>query len=124
MRANFRNFFLAIDAVWLRLARPLYVKELGTLLRGRPNFIAASLFYCTYIIGVEIFVLLPALQANSWLQACGLGAFFGAVAYATYDLTNLATLKNWSAKLTAIDIAWGAFVTATAAMVTFFIMQG
>lgn len=119
----FGVIFLAIDATWLRATNALYKKELGHLLRAQPNFIAAGLFYLIYIAGALVFALLPSLQSASWVQAASLGALFGVVTYATYDLTNLAAIKNWSSKLAVIDIVWGAFASAVAITITFFIIQ-
>lgn len=109
--------FAVIDAVWLRLMRNVYQREFRGLLRQRPNLTAAIVFYVLYIFGVVIFVVLPALATTVW-QAGIMGALFGLVTYATYDLTNLATLKQWSVKMTVIDMIWGAFLTATSALAT------
>lgn len=110
--------FLVIDVIWLRfVALSFYQREIGHLLLEDFNFVAAGLFYLLFIAGVVVFVVAPALQAGSWKTALVLGALFGLVTYATYDLTNLATLKGWSPLVTAVDIAWGAVLTSTSAIV-------
>ena len=120
----FGAIFGLIDAVWLKNMRPLYDKELGSLLRAKPKMLPAVMFYGIYVVGSVVFVVVPAVQADVWWQGLVMGAIFGIVAYATYDLTNLATLKNWSAKIALIDIVWGGVVTAIAsAVVTWALMQ-
>jgi uncharacterized membrane protein len=107
--------FLALDAVWLGVvSRGLYQREIGPLLLARPNFGAAAAFYALYIIGLVYFCVMPGLAEQSALRGMINGALFGVIAYATYDLTNLATLKGWSEMLVFIDIAWGAFASALA----------
>ena len=104
--------FLAIDFVWLAfVARGFYSKHLGFLLSDRPNWWAAFVFYVLFVAGLLVFAAVPGIQAGSLRRALLLGGFFGLVAYATYDLTNLATLKGWPASLTVIDLCWGTFVT-------------
>src|SRR4051812_8152233 len=85
--------FLLLDGLWLGvLARKTYEVEFGALLRQQPNMIAAVLFYALYLLGVQVFAVLPGAEHGSWQRALILGAMLGLVAYATYDLTNLATL--------------------------------
>ena len=115
--------FATIDAVWLKMMRMVYECEFGTLLRKRPNMAAAVIFYILYIIGVVVFAVLPALATTMLWQAGMMGALFGLIAYATYDLTNLATLKQWSVKITIIDMLWGAFLTGTSALVATYILN-
>jgi uncharacterized membrane protein len=113
-----------IDAVWLSvIATKFYKSEIGKLLLANPNMVAAVAFYIIYIIGVVMFVVNPALEKQSWQYAAGYGALFGLVAYATYDLTNLATLKNWSLKVVLVDMAWGAFLTAAVGLITYWIVS-
>lgn len=108
--------FLALDALWLGVvARSLYQREFGQMLLERPNMPAAALFYALYLGGVVFFAVKPALEAGSWPRAILNGALFGLVAYATYDLTNLATLKGFPVKVVVPDLLWGAAVTAVAA---------
>jgi uncharacterized membrane protein len=108
--------FIGLDFAWLSLvARGLYAHEIGPLLLDRPLLAPGVLFYGLYLLGIVIFVVAPALERRRWIRAAGFGALFGLIAYATYDLTNLATLKGFSARLTVIDLAWGMVVTAVAA---------
>ena len=116
--------FGLIDAIWLKTMRPVYEKELHGLLREKPRMVPAVIFYAIYVIGVVVFVIMPAVQANAWWQAGLMGVLFGIASYATYDLTNLATLKNWSNKIAVIDIIWGGAVTAvSSAFVAWLVMQ-
>ena len=106
--------FFALDFVWISLAmKHLYQAKLGPLLLEKPNFAVAAGFYLLYVVGIVVFAVMPALAQGNWVRALWTGALFGLVAYGTYDLTNLATLKLWSLKLTVIDMAWGTFVTAS-----------
>ncbi len=108
--------FLAIDMIWLGLvAREFYKKHLGFLLSEHPNWWAAIVFYMLFIAGLLVFTVVPGLQAASLRKAMLLGAFFGLVTYATYDLTNMATVKNWPWIVTVVDMIWG---TVLAAVVT------
>lgn len=105
-----------LDFVWLsNTAGPVYHRALGAVMAQNPNMTAAVAFYLVYIVGVLIFAVRPALQSGDWRQALVMGALFGFFAYATYDLTNLATLKVWSLKVSLIDMAWGTILTASAA---------
>lgn len=108
--------FLALDAVWLSsMHTTLYQPAIGHLLSGTVDWTAAGLFYALYITGLLVFAVAPALTSGRWGVALGRGALFGLLAYATYDLTNQATLKVWATKITVADILWGTFVTALAA---------
>ncbi len=113
-----------LDFVWLGfVAKKLYWSEMGKLLLDKPNMVPALIFYVIYVIGVVVLVVNPALTKDSWLYALGLGAFFGFVAYATYDLTNLSTMKGFSAKIVVIDMIWGALLTAVVAAGTVALVQ-
>jgi uncharacterized membrane protein len=106
--------FFAIDMVWLGVvAKNLYQKHLGHLLRSDVNWVAAISFYLLFIVGILIFAVFPAVEKESLQRALVLGALFGFIAYATYDLTNLATLKSWPSTIVWIDMAWGAILTAS-----------
>ncbi len=106
--------FLAIDLVWLAVMAPrFYRRQLGALLSDQPVWWAALLFYLLFVAGLLVFAILPGLQARSLSRALLLGAFFGLVCYATYDLTNLATVKNWPWLVTAVDMVWGAVLAAS-----------
>lgn len=108
--------FVALDFVWLTMiARSIYQSELRELLATNLNYAAAAAFYAIYVVGIVVLAVHPALQANSLVLACVSGAVLGLVAYATYDLTNLATLKTWSMKVAVLDMGWGTLLTAVAA---------
>ncbi len=108
--------FFALDYVWLtRVAIAFYRQNIGELLLATPNFAAAGIFYLFYVIGIVYFAVMPAVTANSVLTALLNGAILGLLAYGTYDMTNLATLKGWSLSVSLVDMAWGAVLTATAA---------
>ena len=108
--------FCGLDFVWLGfVAKGYYQSQVGTLLLEKPNLPVAALFYVLYIVGVLIFAVLPALETRQWSRALLYGALFGFFAYATYDLTNLATLKGWSTGLALLDLTWGAVVTGISA---------
>ena len=110
--------FLILDAIWLGLiSRNLYQREIGELLLPKPKLGAAAVFYVIYIVGLVYFCVAPGVAGQSALRGLLNGAMFGIVAYATYDLTNLATLKDWSTTLVFIDIAWGAVASAIASAV-------
>jgi uncharacterized membrane protein len=112
--------FCAVDFVWLRvMASRLYLPTLGDMLLDEVRIAPAIVFYLLYPLGLVIFVVLPALKSDSVASALGFGALFGLIAYATYDLTNYATLKNWSFTITAADMAYGAFASALAAAAAF-----
>jgi len=114
--------FLAIDGVWLGVvARNLYGKYLGYLMAPKTVWPAAVLFYLLYVVGVLVFAVLPGLQARSLGRAAALGALLGLIAYATYDLTNLATVKAWPVLITVVDLIWGAVLTAAVSAVGFLI---
>jgi len=105
------------DWLWLGVAaRDFYASRLGALLRPEPNWVPALLFYPLYVCGLLVFCVEPARLAGSGRGALGRGALFGLVAYATYDLSNLATLTGWPVAVTAADIAWGVFISAMAAL--------
>jgi uncharacterized membrane protein len=114
--------FLAIDMIWLGfIAKSFYAQQIGFLMKPNINWIAAILFYLIFIVGLVIFVILPAIEKSSWVFALFSGALFGLITYATYDLTNLATLKDWPLLVTAVDLAWGAVLAASVSIVTYFI---
>ncbi len=111
--------FTLIDMVWLLfISRKLYQAKIGHLMADKVNFVAAGLFYLLFIGALVFFVISPATDKASVWYALGAGAFFGLVAYATYDLTNLATLKGWPVSLTMIDLCWGTFVTGVSCALT------
>lgn len=107
---------VALDMLWLRVIAPeWYQQGIGHLMGGQVNLVAAALFYLLFPLGVVIFAVTPSLP-HGGLNAVVMGALFGFFAYATYDLTNLATLKGWPLGLSVIDIAWGSFVSGVSAL--------
>ncbi|MFP0195884.1 MULTISPECIES: DUF2177 family protein [Pseudomonas] len=109
--------FLLLDGLWLGvLMAPTYRELLGSLMLEKPLLVPAAVFYCLYVFGCVVFVVLPSL---TWQRAARLGALLGLVAYGTYDLTNWATLRGWSAQVSLMDWAWGTFATALACTVGF-----
>ena len=111
---------LALDFVWLSVTGgPLYRRVLGDLLLEKFNVAPAALFYLLYGVGVVVFAVSPAFDAPAWTSALWRGLLFGGVAYATYDLTNQATLRSWSTALTAADLIWGAVLTGVAAITAY-----
>ena len=116
--------FFAIDMAWLGfIAKDLYRKYLGGFLSDKVNWPAAIIFYLLFIVGIFYFSILPAVEKNSLTKAIISGAFFGIITYATYDLTNLATLKNWPLPIVFIDIAWGALLTGIVSTAGYFIVK-
>jgi len=112
--------FFAVDLLWLGIiAKKLYQKEIGHLLKTDVNWIAAVVFYLLFIGGLVVFVLMPAVDAGSLSKAILLGALFGFITYATYDLTNLATMKDWPLKITFIDLAWGTILGTSTSTITY-----
>ena len=107
---------VAIDLVWLDLiAKPLYQQGIGHLMAAEPKLAAGAVFYLLYPVGLMVFAVIPG-AALGWGDTALKAAMFGFFAYATYDLTNLATLKNWPLSLALIDMAWGTGVSAVAAL--------
>ena len=98
--------FLGLDALWLsRIALSMYRREIGGLLLDKPNLLIAGLFYLIFVVGIVLLAIFPALNGGTWVNALLMGAVLGLVAYGTYDITNLSTLKGWSTKLAVIDIS-------------------
>ena len=117
--ATFLTFF-AIDMLWLGwVARSFYRKYLGFLMAPAPNWLAAVIFYLLFILGILVFVVLPGLQEGSLKTTLIRAALYGLITYATYDLTNLATLKNWPVFLTVVDITWGVVLSTLVSLVSF-----
>jgi len=114
--------FFAIDMLWLGfVAKNFYSKQIGSLMKPDINWSAAIVFYIIFIAGLVIFVITPAVLKNSWTQAVLMGALFGFVCYATYDLTNLAVAKDWPLLVTIVDLIWGAVLAASVSVITFLI---
>ncbi len=116
--------FLVIDAVWLFSTAGLYKAKLGHLMASTPNFVPAALFYLIYAAGLMHFVIGPAIKSGASLMHVALaGAFFGLVAYATYDLTNHAVMKEWPVLITILDIIWGTILTSLVSCIVVWIAR-
>lgn len=114
--------FLILDGLWLGvIAKSFYAKQIGFLFKTDINWVAALVFYLLFIVTLILFVINPAIEKNSLTHAILFGALFGFITYATYDLTNLATLKDWPLTVTIVDLIWGSFVTAAVSTTTFLI---
>ena len=109
--------FLIVDALWLGfVAKAFYQQRLSGHLKSRPNLGAAAAFYLVYVCGVVLFAISPALGTGSWETAFLYGLLFGFFCYATYDMTNLATLRDWPVAVVIVDIAWGTLITGLTAV--------
>lgn len=111
--------FLGADYIWLNRAMSFYRNSLGDLLAEKPNLIAAAALYLIYFVGIVVFSVMPAARNDGGISAILLGGLLGLVAFATYDLTNLATLSRWPAVVVVVDMVWGTFVTALASFAGF-----
>lgn len=115
--------FLAIDGLWLTLiAKNFYAKHLGFLMTKTPNLTAAGIFYIIYVFTMVVLIISPALQKGSLMSAVLTGALFGLCAYATYDLTNLATIKDWPLLVTIVDLIWGTVLSAAVAGISYLVL--
>jgi uncharacterized membrane protein len=116
--------FFAIDMVWLGLvAKNFYAKQIGFLMKTNVNWTAAIIFYLLFIVGLILFVIQPGLDKNSWQNVLVMGAIFGLITYATYDLTNLATIKDWPLTVTIVDLVWGMVLSASVSTISFLIAK-
>ena len=114
--------FFVIDMVWLVLiAKKFYQEQIGFLMKPDINWFAAIIFYLLFIVGLIIFVISPAVEKHSWVHALLFGALFGLITYATYDLTNLATLKDWPLLVTVVDLIWGSVLASSISLITYII---
>ncbi|MCU0288702.1 MAG: DUF2177 family protein [Acidobacteria bacterium] len=112
--------FFVIDMAWLGLvARSFYRKHLGFLMNPSPNWFAAIIFYMLFIVGILVFVVVPGLENNSLKTTLLRAALFGLITYATYDLTNLATVKDWPLLVTVVDMIWGTVLSAAVSFIGF-----
>ena len=119
---SFLITMLVIDLVWLLgIAKSLYRDEMGELMATEPKLIAGLAFYLLYALGAIIFVVIPALSKQSLIYALQYGALFGLFCYMTYDLTNLAVIRDFPMRLAFIDIAWGSFVTAVVSGIAYWV---
>ena len=115
--------FFLVDIVWLGfISKNLYKKYLGNLMAPKVNWTAAIIFYLVFIIGLVFFAINPAIEKESLKYALLVGGFFGLITYSTYDLTNLATLKDWPLNITIIDIIWGTILNSATSGITFLLV--
>jgi uncharacterized membrane protein len=116
--------FFGLDFLWLgKVATGFYRSQLGEMMRERPDFVAAGAFYLVYVAGIVYFAIQPNISSGTWVNAFISGAILGLIAYGTYDITNLATLKNWPLTMSLVDMAWGTVLTGTAAASGLWITQ-
>jgi uncharacterized membrane protein len=114
--------FFITDIIWLAfVARNFYQKQIGFLMKADINWLAAIIFYLLFVTGLVIFVITPAVSKGSWVNALVFGALFGLITYATYDLTNLATLKDWPMAVTVVDLIWGSTLASFISVITYLI---
>ncbi len=126
LKSYFSTFavFLVIDLIWLGfIAKNLYAKYLGYIMANNINWTAAIIFYVIFVGGILFFVINPALEKDSISYAVTAGALFGFITYATYDLTNLATLEDWPLFITIVDLLWGSFLSAGTSLGGFLIIR-
>jgi len=116
--------FFALDLFWLGIiAKKMYADKLGYIMSPQVNWLPAIIFYLLFVVGLLLMVIFPAIEKKSWMHALTYGILFGLVTYATYDLTNLATLKDWPLSITLIDLIWGSFISAATSLISFFAIQ-
>lgn len=116
--------FILIDFIWLGIvAKRFYQQQLGGLMRENVQIHIAALFYLFYTIGIVLFAVAPAVGADSILMAAGYGAFLGFLAYGTYDVTNVATLKGWPILMSVVDVVWGMIISAAVAAIGYCVYQ-
>ena len=116
--------FFAIDIIWLAVvARGFYTSQLGDLMADQVRWGIAIGFYAVYVIGIVFFAVRPALASGDWRTALMFGALFGFFCYATYDLTNMATLRGWPVQMSIVDMIWGTVLTGTSATLGFLITR-
>lgn len=116
--------FFAVDILWLAfVAKKIYQKHIGFIMADKVNVVAAMIFYIIFIAGLLYFVINPAITKESFKVAVLSGMFFGFITYSTYDLTNLATLKNWPLTITIIDITWGTLLCGLVSGISYLILK-
>ncbi|MBU3562084.1 DUF2177 family protein [Polynucleobacter sp. MWH-Hall10] len=119
---SFLLSLIIIDLIWLLvIAKNLYRDEMGSLMASEPKLWAGLVFYLLYALGASIFVIFPAISKQSWIYAAQYGALFGFFCYMTYDLTNLAVIRDFSMRLAFVDIVWGSAVTALSATIAYWV---
>lgn len=116
--------FFVLDMFWLGvISKNYYKQKLGFILSDNPNWVAAIIFYLIYIGGILFFAVEPSLKENSWQIALINGIVLGALCYATYDLTNMATIAKWPIEIVVIDIIWGMIITGSVSIITYFLTE-
>ena len=111
--------FSGLDFFWLGfIAKNLYRSQIGFLMADDVRWVPAVCFYFIYLFGLTLFATLPALKSGNWLMTLFYGGAFGLVCYATYDLTNLATIRNWPGKIVVYDLVWGTFISGATTFLT------
>lgn len=116
--------FVVIDAIWLLfISKNLYSTEIGHLMADKTKLIPAIIFYLIFLVGLVYFVINPAIANNDLPKLLLSAALFGLITYATYDLTNLATLKDWPIKITIIDLIWGTFLSTAVSYITYLVYK-
>ena len=119
---SFLLSLIIIDLIWLLvIAKNLYRDEIGSLMASEPKLWAGLVFYLLYALGASIFVIFPAISKQSWIYAAQYGALFGFFCYMTYDLTNLAVIRDFPMRLAFVDIVWGSAVTALSATIAYWV---
>jgi len=114
--------FFVIDMIWLGLiAKNFYRQQIGFLMKADINWFAAVVFYLLFIGGLVLFVIAPAVEKKLWLNAMVMGALFGLITYATYDLTNLATVRDWPVLVTVVDLIWGTVLASSVSLISYMI---
>lgn len=110
--------FVILDLIWIKMImRPIFVSDIGDIMLEDPRMTPAISFFLLYQAGIAYFAVVPAVETGSWVIAAAHGALLGLIAYGTYETTNLATLKNWTNRMLAIDIGWGTASSAVSAVV-------
>ena len=118
------SVFFTMDMFWLGVvSKDFYRARIGALMKPDVNWVAAVVFYLIFVFGLVTFVIKPALEKGDWTRALLLGALFGLVSYATYDLTNLAVAKDWPLSVTLVDLAWGAVLASSVSTVTYLVAR-
>jgi uncharacterized membrane protein len=114
--------FFAMDMLWLGIvARKFYQNQIGFLMKADVNWTAAIIFYLLFLAGLVVFVIEPAVAKKEWTRALWMGALFGLITYATYDLTNLATLKDWPMTMVVVDMLWGTVLAGSVSVATYLV---
>lgn len=116
--------FIIIELIWLLvLAKELYKKEIGYIMKEKPDLAPATIFGLLFVLGLVFFVVNPALTKGNWSYALFVGALYGLITYETYTLTNLSNLESWPLKVSLIDLIWGMILGGSVSTISFFILD-